>query len=752
MAEDKKSFTRKIKNVKVVKENHLDFLYELFNTGVELNKEELLILRDTGYFKDGFIPEAIKEENNKDYKGRPYDPGYFIDHERENGEPILRHEWLPESVTEHSPEFVKWINSINNLGFKNRTKYYPFTLYVQQAQTWLKEEKSYNDFFDDFQKEEYMLEEMRRCDENALYFLDKYVYYKDADIQEDGGRVKYKASPIHAFFAYLDDCGYSYMLAKGRQIAATTTQMSLDVRNAIFKTNHIMKFICEDETKVEEIFEDKFKAAFYYLPDWMKPNVINESADYFKLGNKSGKGDKGGVNSQIMIVPPKRTAIAGGAPNTVKIDEAGNIKLLSKMINNAAPTRLMFNPKTRKLQVKRRMVVWGTGGEMERGGMAFQTELLALFKDWNDQKYDSAMIPLFFDWTCRPGATQEDYDREKRKAYSKVGEELEDSIIEFHQSWPKTLSDVFITSSKTMFSMEYIDGMLEEINKVKVKKGFNLVQRGYFEPIFDENSPAHETSDVPYKIIGANFVPTEDIDPRATAYIFSHPKPDWKDRYFSGTDPIQANTGTSYMASAIWDKHFHTIAAIVDTRTKDYNDSFLQCHLLNLYYGQNSEKTKELLEANIGTAYYEYVKTKGDDDSLVLNYELPAPLRNNTTINEGVGIDNKGTRNAIIINYLYELTSGYGMNIFMEIFWNQLKTFTSESTDGGKSVWGPSNRKYFRDDVLFAAVYAYICAEKVYYDRIPTSLAQEAKKVVYRDVLDYDKDFNLVRKRVKVSV
>ena len=96
------------------------------------------------------------------------------------------------------------------------------------------------------------------------------------------------------------------------------------------------------------------------------------------------------------------------------------------------------------------------------------------------------------------------------------------------------------------------------------------------------------------------------------------------------------------------------------------------------------------------------------------------------------------------------MVSAYGGNIFMEIMWHQLKTFTSESTDGGKSVWGPSNRKYFKDDVLFAAVYAYICAHKVYYDRVPTSLSQEAKKVEYKSMLVYDKDFNLVRQTVKV--
>lgn len=782
-SKDKYWWQSRSRTNKVVKENHLDFLYELHQSGIDLTKDQLAALTHNGYFAGAEITE--KEEDvkgeiikpikstagskaadrfitiisetdetvgsveiitDKELEERRIKNGFIF---RGGDQPIIKKDWMPDSTTEHTKEFIDFITSINSLGFKNRTNYHKFNLYVQQAYTWLAEKKSYTDIYNADEREEFLLEELRRCDENALYWLDKYVYYKEGNAES--GKAKYTASPVHAFMAYLDNCGYSVALAKGRQIAATTTLTALDVHDAIFKPNHFMKFITEDEKKAEEIFDDKLKYCFSELPHWMRPNVLNERDNFFKLGYKEEKGDKSGVNSTIRVVPPKRTAIAGGAPNKVKVDEAGNVGILTVMLNNARPTMFWFNPVTRKLEMKRQLWFWGTGGEQEKGGMAFQTEMLALMKQWSENNFNSGIIPIFLDWTCRPGATQEDYDREKEVAYSKVGPDHKKSIIEFHQTWPRTLSDVFMSSEKTLVSMEFIDENLERITKAKIKHNFAICQRGYFEPIFDTSIESHEGSDVPYKIVGANFVPTEDIDQRASVTIFSHPKREWKHRYFSGTDPISSNTGTSDMASAVYDKYFKTLSAVVDFRTKDYNEVFLQCLLLQMYYGTEIEKTKELVETNIGTAYIEYCKTKKMDDSFVLNYELPPHLQNRTTINEGVGIDNKGLRSTSIVNHLSDFIRAHGDNVYIEKFWHQLKTFVSETTDNGKETWGPVNRKYFKDDILFAAVYAYICAELVYYDRIPVNISEKAKKVQFKTELQYDNDFNLTRVTKKVS-
>jgi hypothetical protein len=518
-----------------------------------------------------------------------------------------------------------------------------------------------------------------------------------------------------------------------------------------------MKFITEDKDKAQEIFEDKLKFPFSKLPSWMRPNVLNDRENFFKIGDKEEKGDREGVNSSIRVVAPKITAIAGGAPNKAKIDEAGNIGILSKMIDNQRPTMLWYNPLTKKVQVKRQLVVWGTGGEMDKGGKAFETEFMAVWNAWQEGDFSSCMIPIFFDWTARPGITQADYDREKKVAYAKTGPDAKAIIVGFHQSMPITLSDVFKTTGKTLVDEDFIHANKKRISDAVVKVGHTLIQKGYFEPIYDESQPNNEHAHLPFKVIDANFIPTGDFDPRATTTIFMHPDKKWVNRYYKGTDPIMSDSGVSEFASAVWDKYHKTISAIVSFRSQDPRDAYLQSMLMGLYYDTNKThklSIKELLESNIGPPYTQYMKTSGFDDCLVVNYELPSYLQNHSTKNDGVGIDNKNPRTSIIINKLHELLQGYGSRLFIERIFAQLETFTCTMTAGGNETWGPSNKKHFRDDILFACVYAYICGEYVYPELIPMNVSLQPKKFEWKSEFWHDpnNDYQLVKRMIKVPV
>lgn len=768
----------------IIRENQLDFLFDLHKQGIEIGNDNIALLKKHKYIEETIVP--VKKEQitldkinddllkfstqaNKDADAKidiirsealQSSHDVLTDSELEERRKLHGHkfegrtgeiqkdEWLPKSITGHEQDFVNWINSINNLGLKFKCHYRKFSLYIQQAYTWLQENKSVTDFEDEDQQEDYMAEELRRCDVNSLYFLNKYVYYKEGD--DETGRLKYTAWPVHEVIAYLNDCGYSVGMAKGRQIAATTTLMALDVKDIIFKPNHFMKFLTEDKDKAIEIFEDKLKFCFSQLPGWMTPNVLNDRDELFSIGYKHEKGKKKGVGSKIEVTAAKRTAIAGGAPQKVKIDEAGNISILGIITGNIRPTMMWFNPKTKKTEIKRILWFWGTGGSMDAGGKAFETEYMALKKMWEEGNYSACIIPLFLDWTCRPGVSQEDYDREKQWAYAK-GENNQDPdakkhITEFHQSWPTSISDVFRTSAVTLVDEEYIEAALKRIRDEKAKHNFQLHQSGYFEPVYDYTKPTDEGSDVPYKIIDSTFVPTEDIDRRATTTIFMQPKT-WTNRYFKGTDPIDTDTGASKFSSTIWDKYFKCPVAILNWRTKDYQQVFLQSLLLNLYYDtrDNKEGIYELIESNRGTSYTQYVKHKGYDKNLVLNYQLPFALQNKSTINEGVGIDKKGIRSDMIVNILHAMTKAFGDNIWMEVFFEQLKTFTCVISKTGKAMWAPINKKYFNDDVLDSATYSYICAEQCFPELEPFDNKKESAKVKIGHKLIRDENHKLKR-------
>jgi len=1179
-APDKKS-----QYVKKVRENHLDFLYNLFCDGIDIGQENRDHLVSNGYITEATRVNGKEIDLSDIHKVNKHTLAidtekstktnhaidiieqeapsealleFISDNElvarrekykhkfegRKN--PILRHEWLPESTTDHEDDFIDWINSINKLGFNNKKYYRKFSLYVQQSYAWLQDRTNYTDFDDEDIREDWKQQELKRCAENSLYWLNKYVWYKEGDAE--AGKVKYVAAPAHEFLAYMEDCGYSMGIAKGRQMAATTTLMSLDVHDVIFKRNHFMKFITEDIDKAQEIIEDKLKFAFAELPDWMRPDVLNERDNMFKMGYKHEKGTKKGVGSKIQVAAPKRTAIAGGAPQKVKIDEAGNIKILGIMIGNARPTMMYYDKATGNLVLRRRLIFWGcvcagtkvwnnkgelvniedlkqsegilgydgegvskepitwmkppakkpcyritttggdtiecsedhplmwgknywrtcpnntkkitfkradevrigdhlmmirevpvfgktrveyarllglfigdgnyslnstpqmyvaekeigeyidnnynknslstrtyknkvlsngnnfrsigikgfvhvlrkhkmhgqskdekrlpfdvdsfdkkslseliggyfdadgnvdykkktniirvvltstteellkqvkfqlikfgiassivkeyrnkngvklskgqkcyifrlyvnnqsdvlkfqkeikflcnhkqkaidqilnikstaknygqiefgkfimpesgkgkhflgndkmtnlkykkvtkvefigekdvynltagkthtyiangfvtanTGGEMDKGGKAFETELMTIMRQWDEGKYSSGIVPIFFNWECRPGATQADYDREKEVAYAK-GQNDQDPdakkhITEFHQTWPRTIADVFRTSAKTLVDEEYIEASVKRINAAKKEHGFTIHQSGYFEPIYDLGSPAPEGSDVPFKIIGAEFVPTDDLDRRASVTIFSQPKHSWNNRYYQGTDPIDTYTGLSNMASSVWDKYWKTPAAIINWRVPDYPQVFLQVTLLSLYYDNKQAKTgiKELLESNRGTSYYEYRKAKGLDKELVLNYQLPPTLQNKTTINDGVGIDNKGLRNTMIINRMFEMFKFYGDNFYHSILFEQLKTFTCAISDNGKEIWGPVNKKYFMDDTLFSTTFSYICSEVCFAGEEPTDSEKSKSKVKLEYKLVRGADNKLKRMMVRTRV
>lgn len=758
---------------KVVRENHLDFLYDLFTTNVPIGQENIDLLINHGYIEKNEIPahvepskrhKAVRDRTVKTIKESVIDQHIEIVEEGANTETITEDEnekniqdnpperqgkkeihakdWMPPSVINHDKYFVEWIDSINFLGFKNRKKYWRYNLYRQQAMDWLAEGGSVTHFSDPEEREEYKIREIQRCDENTLYFLNKYLKLKEGDMTS--GSRDYEAKEAHMVICFLFDSHYSFYLGKPRQIAATSTLGGCGLKKILFSPNFFLKFITQDKLKGEEIFEDKIKYPFAELPDWMKPVVRNDRDNLFALGYKEQKGDREGANTKLQVVAPSKTAISGGSPSLSFIDEAGNIPILTQIIEDGNPTMYWMNPKTGQIEIKRQLVVWGTGGDMDKGGKAFEREFMAALKRWQERNFSSGIVPVFFDWTTRPGITQEFFDQKKAEFYSKEGPDAELSRVNFHQQYPTCIEDMFLSSAKTLVSQEYINGQLD-----RIRKHIHILRPkyGYFEPIYGQK-PAAESSDTPFDIIGVNFIPTDDGDPRSSVIMFQEPKQGWKHRYYQGTDPIASDTGLSNMASAVWDNHYKTISCVVDYRVQDYKQVFLQCMLLGMYYEVEKQAgIHELLETNIGLAYRQYKENKGYGDTMVYNAELPAYLQ--TQSGNLVGIDNRGMRNKLIIDKLFEMIQAFGEKNYIEEFFGQLKTFICTVNAKGNESWGPMDRRYYKDDILFACVFAYICS-LCYPDETPIKLDEERKRTTIRHRLVYDANWKLTRVAVRV--
>jgi hypothetical protein len=259
----------------------------------------------------------------------------------------------------------------------------------------------------------------------------------------------------------------------------------------------------------------------------------------------------------------------------------------------------------------------------------------------------------------------------------------------------------------------------------KLKRGLEPVF-GKFEPIYDINVPEKENSDVPYKIIGAKWIPADDVDDKdeITACMIMPPDRDYRNRYYQGTDPIASPTGHSMMASCIWDRAAQTedgqteapVCYIYYRKQHDPKASYLQCLLMGLYYDTNHQAGQkqgvpELIENNIGISYYDYCSEKGFSRKIILNSEIAEiDLRGGGAL-WGLNTSGKGNnrRKIRVVYKLGELIKVFGQNIYFDTFWKELETYANVGKDG--ESWQPVDKKQYFDDSLDGTSFAKICSD-----------------------------------------
>lgn len=740
-------------NPEVSRKRYLDYLLLQHKKGV-LQPDKIEILKREGLVKSevhdrgGVSSIAAKVEKRW---AEMMDPFFEKGNYHIYRQTITKAEWMPANVLEHTPEFVHWIDSMLYGYFPNKAPYKKFEMYKVQAWRWLQDEDNITSYHTDDAKRAFKQREYDRCDENSLYFVNKYGELKEGDIAS--GYTKYSARESHAVICYLFDCDYNVIGGKGRQIGWTSIMGLLALKKMIFQPNYYIKFVTEDKDTGEEIFNDKIKYPFGAVPRWMMPRVKSDSGTRFWLSDKVKKGEKGYPNSRIDVVAPKATAINGGSPQLALIDEIGNIGILGAMLNEARPTMFWNNPKTGKFELRRKIFMWGTGGAVDKGKGEYEKEWYRILGLWENKQYDNGFVPLFFSWHCRFDKTE--YEKEKSWYYGaramKEDIDLETSKTQFHQHYPSTFRDMFLTTASTLVSREIIEGGIDRCKKLTPRQ---QPVYGYFEPIMDDGFAMLPESDLPYKLIGAKFIPIDDTDDfkKASVCIFNKPVPGWENRYYQGTDPIATETGHSKFASAIWDEYMKTIPAVMNFRLQhNHKYTFLQSVLLGLYYDTGTgakEGVKELVEANIGTNYMDYKEMKGFFSSIVFNTQLPHKVVGGT---RDLGIDNKGNRANIIVDYMTELIRNYHDRIYIPIIFEQLTTFVQDLSKSGKEVWGPMNVAMHFDDTLYASAYAYICRQ-CFMHLHPMQKITVPGRFDIRHKLIRQSDYTLIRQPVKIPV
>jgi hypothetical protein len=625
---------------------------------------------------------------------------------------VTTDQWMPNhKPLEYPKSFIRWINSMNK-GWRNMVHYKPLELYVKQAQQWVDEDDDILNYRTQEEQEDYIVQEYNRCKENTLYFANKYGYLKEGSTAQ--GEFRYQAWKAQEILLFLVDCGYNVMIGKARQIGFTTTMGLAAMAKISFRKSFFCKFITHSRDKGEEIFRDKIRWGFGKIPDWLVEEPYNDAANQLSMkGKTKKKGRTEGSHSRIQVDTPAVDAINGGSPNLVMIDEIGLFELFGKMVREGRPTLFFFNPESGLQEMRRQLVCWGTGGEMDKGGAVFESEFKAALEAWRTGNYSYGIIPLFFDAYARQGMSDEMYKKEKAFYYSKTGVEQEVSKVQFHQHYPITLEDMFLRTARTILPVAKCNEYLSKIYSLSEE---DQPQYGYFEPVYNRNSPTPHAV-LPYKLVGATFVPTEGReDERTTAIVFQHPPNNekWEYRYYQGTDPVNSETGHSKMSSSIWDAYTNTCSSMVFWRVRDYKQIYLQCVLQGLYYDQLEQGgVKELLEKNIGQLYYEFQEQVGVSRRLTANAILPPFLQ--TPASSWWGIRNVASTGGHISNKIIEMVDAYAPNIFIPWFFEQLKTFVEKELKGSQSHrqtrFQAADLKYDYDDGIFSMAFAYINAQ-----------------------------------------
>lgn len=633
---------------------------------------------------------------------------------------VLFGEWAPKhEPQDYPPEFVAFIDSI--LADFNKISYYrPFELYKQQAKWWSEKDTTRIEQY--LTKEDqlhYIRKERDRCAHNTFYAILKYGYLKDGNAPDGSGKVKCIPTKAQQIILFLQDSGYSIEGLKGRQIGFTSVMGLSSVLTINFRKNYFLKFVASSAAKGQEIFNDKMKDVLYYLPEWLISNIEGNSRDQLWAAKKGVNKRKIGRNSRIKVDTPAIDVINGGSPQRVLVDEVGLIdKIYAKMKAEGRPTMYFYNPETGKLTMRRQFIGWGTSGEMDIGGSVLEEEFYSCLKAWKEREFSYGIIPLFFSWKARIGATQELYESEKRMAYS-TGDP--DKILKFHQAWPDSIEDCFLRSTKTLVPLKSIS---EAQASIFAMDSNDQPMFGRYVPIFDTSIVYPESFKIPHKIIGADFQPTSGPeDPMTTACIFIKPQA-WLYRFYQGIDPINAETGHSLFSASIWDKYEATFASTILYRERDYQMCYLQALLQRIYYSQGlPDLIKCLPENNIGDDMMNFWSMLGfNENTIVGKLELPPSVRSG---DKQWGISNRPNTAGGIVGYMSHVFNTYISNIKIYWYLKQLRTFVEKDLKTQTSLretrWQAQNKKIDYDDALFSGVFAYIAAETDS-DTIPISI------------------------------
>lgn len=715
-------------------EGHVSLLHDTYLKAPALmDPADLQVLREAGLITEDQAQRADRE--NGDMSGLPLTVDRsvisFSDYMERIDKRIIRkwenkdifsRDWKPEIPEQFDDDFVRFILSTHRR-FCDLDANEQFYLYLEQKNRWMRDPKHAKDVLGS-ERDQYRAIEIARCKANLLYMADKYGYLKDGD--PELGSDRFEGTLAHAHMFFLFDQGRSPYEAKVRQMGSSSAKGLMATKIIAFQPDTVQVMIANDRDSGEGLLESKVKWPFSRLPDWMKPEPVNTPDGFFRVTfspDKEHRLDRKADSSEIEVRTPSIEAINSRSPRVTYVDEASFISMFEAMVKEALPTLWRYEPSLKRRVMKRQLIAFSTGGRAQSGNGSYEREYRGLVEKWRRRDYSECFVPVFYDWTCQPGASHEFYVKQMKsyQAGSQQGHthmSIQERMTQFRQHYPASIDDVFLTSKATLIPLSIITKDMDKINKYE-HEGIG-VEYGSMSAIFGPE-PMPAGSPFHHKILQSNWKPSPEEDPFAPIQIWQHPDLQYSDRYFMGVDPIEADIGFSKMAAVVYDAHYGTVSATVNYRTDDPRDPYLQVALLNKYYG-GGKHIPMLVEVDIGKDFMSFVSGPWLDmrRALVGQWQLPDYFQGKSGQQSAghpdmmtrLGVSSKGGNKVEIINRLKDMLMSKHRKIHhMEVF-SQLLHFVGLPVKGlaANSVkWQSEDREKYQDDLLMALAYGYIC-------------------------------------------
>ncbi len=702
--------------------------------------------------------------------GKPFEGSAYFDKipqewkDKWAGKEILRSHWRPSDPRHMDDEFYRFIDS-HIPQFNELIPYEPFYLYCEQARRWLEDKRTISDI-PVHERPEWKRRELERIADNKLYGLDKY-----ATIKEDGflgGRRQFKSSAPHAVVAYLIDRGNHFDLVKGRQAALTSMMMAVaDLMMIVTPSFTGVFMVHKKDGTGKGLFRDKHQSTLQHFPSWITREIdvskgFSTESTILDFDPGDTKATKGMDVSTFHLLSAEDSMVVNGKTPTLSLfDEAQNIPTYQKIKAEIDPTLYQFNPFTGKMDLVRQICGWGTGSSNNTGQGAFENDFKALLESWQGRQDTSAWVPLFFDWTCRPGMTLEFYMEQRRKYLRGQTEETKglspaERLSLFHAHYPSKPDDAFMSTHKTLVPMELIVNQQQRIEQMCHKAGLRPTP-GRFIPIFDESVTLQGDLPFMHPVIGAEWKPLANDDIEAPVRMFMPPEKMWANRYFQGTDPIQNDGGFSRFSSVIWDaagrqvgvgedaRFIPTVACVLNSRSYDPTELFIQNALMGIYYRNHGQKAcKELVEINAGHRYVDFKigPIFNLRETLLTRHQLlPRYKTGNATNLYGIDLKGgKGSRKELLYGDVVDLLLGNWHNIWYYDIWSQIRYISVETKPDGSVAWGTKNKNVYNDDMVYAMGYAELCCRCV--NQQPEYISIDSPKMITKRVIVRDANLN----------